>query len=278
MQFSAEDFHYIQDLVRQQTAIALDDRKCYLVEARLGPLARQEGLESPAELVTRLRDEQSAQLQKKIIEAITAQETCFFRDVSPFDVLRKEILPHLILRRQEDRELRIWSAGCSTGQEPFSLALILREYFKQLSDWEVSILATDVCPETIDRARSGRYSQLEINRGVPATLLIKHFQKAGMEWQLKPEVLDLVEFRTHDLRGPWPELHRMDLILCRNVLMQFDARTKERVLERMTKQLVYDGILMMGSAESLLGANCPLECVPLEKTRYYRIPRPPWDR
>ena len=190
MSLASADFKYVQDLVYQKSAIVLEDSKAYLVEARLQPIARRLGLASLGELVAQLRAAPMNGLERIVVEAMTTNETYFFRDVHPFEALKKVILPELIKRRVEARQLNIWCAAASSGQEPYTILMLLRENFPALGAWQINFLATDISREMLDRCREGCYSQLEVNRGLPAQLLVKYFQKIGTEWQIKEELLE----------------------------------------------------------------------------------------
>ena len=247
-----EDYEFIRTLLRNRSAIDLGDSKQYLVEARLAPLVRQENLSSITELVQMLRFGSSNGIDHQIIEAMVTTESSFFRDLHPFDALRKTILPELAKRRAAERILNIWCAACSTGQEPYSLVLLVREYLKELAAWKINVLATDLSRTVLAKARDGRYSQLEVNRGLPASLLVKYFIQHGTTWELKPEVRQMVDFREFNLCEPWPILPRMDLVLMRNVMIYFDVDTKKTILGRLSRLLQPDGYLLLGSAETTL--------------------------
>ena len=214
---TAQDFEYVCRFVRDRSAIVLDAGKEYLVESRLGPLAARLQLGSVADLIGRLRTGRDAALGTRVIEAMVTNETLFFRDVQPFDTLRRTVLPELIRRRAGERRLDVWCAACSTGQEPYSLAILLREYFPALAAWRVGILATDLSAEVLGRAREGRYTQLEVNRGLPAALLLKYFRQHAAVWELADDVRRMVEFRELNLVREWPPLPRFDLVFLRNV-------------------------------------------------------------
>jgi chemotaxis protein methyltransferase CheR len=245
-----EDFEFIGKLLTERSAIVLEPGKEYLVETRLAPIVRKLKLASISELSARLRMPDSNGLVTQVVEALLTNETSFFRDVHPFDALRKTVLPDLIRRRGSERALSIWCCACSTGQEPYSLAMLLREHFPELGTWKVSFLATDLSREALARARDGAFTQLEVNRGLPAPLLLKYFHQHGTHWQVKEDLRRLIEFRELNLAQPWPFLPRMDLILNRNVMIYFDVAMKKSILARLARLLRPDGYLFLGGAET----------------------------
>ncbi|MEO8633769.1 MAG: protein-glutamate O-methyltransferase CheR [Gemmatimonadales bacterium] len=244
------EFDFLRALVRDRSAIVLDPGKEYLVESRMLPVLRSESLASPVALVAALRAAPRGELERKVVEAMTTNETSWFRDVHPFNALRSELLPALIAARAAERKLRFWSTACSSGQEAYSLAITLAEHFPQLRAWDVQIVATDLSREMVDRTRQGRYGQLEMNRGLPAQHLIKYFERQGIHWQVKPELRRLVHAREMNLIDPWPVFPRFDVILLRNVLIYFDLETKRRLLRQAGGALLPDGVLFLGSAET----------------------------
>jgi chemotaxis protein methyltransferase CheR len=266
----ALSFNYVRKLVQERAAIALENGKEYLVESRLLPLARQLGLPSVRELVDQLRSGPIGAVHVQVVEAMTTNETSFFRDLHPFDALRKEILPRLLQARAVRRSLTIWSAACSSGQEPYSIAMLLREHFPQLRDWNVQIIASDLSQQVLDRAALGQYSLQEVNRGLPAALLVKHFQQAGVHWQIKPDTRKLVRFIPMNLIERWPALPICDVIFLRNVLIYFNADTKRQILPQIRRQLAPDGALFLGGAETTLGLDAGWERVDHGKTASYR--------
>jgi chemotaxis protein methyltransferase CheR len=271
MHLTLADFDYLRALVAKHCAIVLTQEKAYLAESRLLVVARREGIASPTELIARLRGGNAEGLLQKIIEAMTINETSFFRNIQPFEVLRKQILPELLQRRAHVRRLSIWCGASSTGQEPYSLALLLREHFPQLKTWIVQILATDLCSEALTRARQGLYTQLEVNRGLPAMMLMKYFQNQGADWQLKEEIRSMVEFRQMNLIETWPTMPAHDVVFLRNVLIYFDVPTKKTILGKIRKQLQPDGYLILGSTESAHNLDDGYECHTQGGTSYYRV-------
>jgi chemotaxis protein methyltransferase CheR len=272
MEISAATFDYVRTLICDQAGIILERDKHYLVEARLMPIARRQGFESADALVSQVSRTNDAALRKTVIEAMTTNETTFFRDGEPFEALRKQVVPDLIAKRQASKELRIWCAAASTGQEPSSLSMMLLEDFPQLATWKVTILATDLSEEVLARARKGRYTQLEVNRGLPITHLVKYFDKQGLEWELKPKVRTPITYDMLNLVKPWPAtMGPFDLVMLRNVMIYFDVPTKTQILDRVQRVLRSDGYLFLGSAETTMGIHDGYTRQPWGKTGYYRL-------
>lgn len=269
---SPADFDFLRALIRDRSAIVLEPGKEYLVASRLQSLLRGEGLGSPAELVARLRAEPRGELERRMVEAMTTNETSFFRDHHPFEVLRTRLLPELLAARRAERRLRIWSNACATGQEAYSLAMLLREHFPELGDWDVGILASDLSREMVARTAAGVFGQLEVNRGLPAAYLLKYFDRHGTSWQVKPALRALVHARTLNLIEPWPALPAFDVILLRNVLIYFDLETKRAVLRRVRQALRPGGLLLLGSAETTLLIDDGWERLPVGLAAIYRLP------
>jgi chemotaxis protein methyltransferase CheR len=265
------DFEFVSTLVRKRSAIVLEPEKNYLVESRLLPVVRREGLSSVADLVARLRAGSQNGLPDMVVEAMTTNETSFFRDLNPFEALRKVVLPELLQRRANTRSLNIWCGAASTGQEPYTIALILREHFPGFSDWRISIVATDLSSEVLTKARQGRYSQLEVNRGLPAALLIKYFDRQGTQWQVKEDVRRLVDFRQLNLIDPSWGLMAIDIVFLRNVLIYFDVPTKKNVLQKIRQILRPDGYLFLGGAETTLNLDPGFDRISFERAGCYRL-------
>jgi chemotaxis protein methyltransferase CheR len=255
MAINPADFDFVRTLAREDAGLVLEPGKEYLVESRLQPIARQEGLTSIEELIVRIRGGQGRALREKVIDALTTNETTFFRDVEPFEMLRTEVLPQLVELRKHERRLSIWYAAASTGQEPFSVSMLIREHFPQLLAWNLEQLGTDISPTVIARARQGRYGQIEINRGLPATYLVKYFDRSGAEWRLKDAVLSMVRFEEMNLVKPWPTMPMVDIVMIRNVLIYFDVETKKQILSRIRRILRPDGYLFLGGAETTMNLD-----------------------
>ncbi len=249
----SEDFELFQALLRQRSGLVLSSDKAYLIESRLMPVARRWHFKGLGELVAQLRAKRDERLVKDIVEAMTTNESSFFRDVKPFDQFRSFVLPHLLETRASSRRIRIWSAACSTGQEAYSLGMILKEEKARLAGWTIDILGTDISTEVLDKARAGSYTQFEVQRGLPITLLVKYFHQNGDRWELSPEIRRMVTYKEFNLlRDPTP-LGQFDVVFCRNVLIYFDQPTKAFVLEGIAKLLPRDGLLYLGGAETVLG-------------------------
>ena len=249
----------------------LERGKEYLVESRLLPVAKELGHPTIGDLVKHLRGSPMGPLRGQVIEAMTTNETSFFRDVHPFQALSDTVLPELMRARATERSLNIWCAASSTGQEPYSLAILLREHFPARAGWRVNLLATDLSGEVLARAREGRYSQTEVNRGLPAALLVKYLRQHGTTWELAEDVRRAVEFRELNLARPWPALPRMDLIFLRNVMIYFDAETKKAILGRAARLLRPDGYLLLGSAETAYNLDDSLRRVEGLKGGFFQL-------
>lgn len=270
------DFELVRAVAFEQAAIVLERGKEYLVEARLTPLALREGFPTLSSFLSALRCQPSpGLLHSKIAESLTTNETSFFRDGHPFEALRRSILPELIAKRRAQRRLTIWSGACSTGQEPFSIAITIREYFPELADWRIDILATDYSPSVLRHAEDGRYNRIEVSRGLPPGLREKYFVEQGDEWQIAPEIRSMVEFKQLNLIGSWPALPSFDLIFLRNVMIYFDVKTKRSILDRIRPFLRRDGYLFLGSSETTLNIAPHWSAVTHDATVVYKlIPTP----
>jgi len=268
-----QDFDVIRRLLHERSAITLDSGKQYLVESRLAPILRQLNLNTIGELIAQLRCQPGNGLYRQIVEAMVTTESSFFRDHHPFEALRKVVLPDLMNRRRDERRLNIWCAASSHGQEPYSIALLFREHFPELANWKVSLLASDISREVLARARAGRYNQIEVNRGLPAALLVKYFEQHGTDWQLKPAVRSMVNFQEINLAQPWPLLPRMDLVLIRNVMIYFDVETKKTILGKLGRLLRPDGYLLLGGAETTINLDDSYRRVEPLKAGIYQMVR-----
>jgi chemotaxis protein methyltransferase CheR len=266
---SASAFTFVSELVKRQAAIVIGPGKEYLVESRLLPLARDAGLDDVGALIARLQGSHDDVLRRQIVEAMTTNETSFFRDRDPFNALSQAIVPELCKLRRTSHRLTVWSAACSTGQEPYSIAMTLLDHPLITSDWQVDVLASDINGDVLDRARRARYSQLEVNRGLPAALLVRHFERAETDWRVVAAVRKLVRFSAVNLAEPF-EVHQMDVVFLRNVLIYFDPATKVEVLRRIRAILRPDGFLFLGGAETTLGLDDGFERVAVGSTIAYR--------
>jgi chemotaxis protein methyltransferase CheR len=247
---SAADFEYVAGLVRQRLGIRLEPDKGYLVESRFGRICERMGLRSVGELVDRLRGGAPESLMAEAMEAMTTNETYFFRDGTPFEVLRDKVLPRLLEAKRGERSLNIWSAACATGQEPYSIAITLKEGFPQLADWNVQIFASDVAKAVLEKAGAGLFTQAEANRGLAPELLRRYFASEGQAWRLREEIRRMVKFWPVNLSREWPVLPRMDIIFLRNVLIYMDEASKRSIMTRAHGLLRPDGFLFLGAAES----------------------------
>jgi chemotaxis protein methyltransferase CheR len=271
MGITATDSEFLRTLVRQRSGIVLGEDKAYLLESRLTPLAKAIGLDGLDALVRDVRAQPNGQLARQTVEAMTTNETFFFRDIFPFECVKKLVLPEIIAKRASDRRLDMWCAASSTGQEPYSIAITIREHFPQVATWPIRFLATDISTEVLKRAREGRYSQLEVNRGLPAPLLIKHFAKDGLDWRIKDELRRMVEFKEMNLLDAWPIHGPLDVIFIRNVLIYFDVETKKTILGKCRKLLRPEGFLFLGGAETTMNLDDRFERVNFDKGGCYRL-------
>lgn len=254
-QLSPADVDYVRQVVRDASAIVLDVSKTYLVESRLAPIARQVGANDLGDLVTRLRKDHTGKIRDMVVDAMTTNETSFYRDPTLWAALEQVILPQLIQARGTQRALTFWSAASSSGQEAYSLAMLLRDRFPQLSTWNIRIIATDLSADMLGRAASGRYTQLEVNRGLPASRLVRYFERDGSYWRLKDEIRSMVEFRALNLVRPWPFVPYTDVLFMRNVLIYFDLQTKQEILARCRSVLKPDGHLVLGTSETTMNID-----------------------
>ena len=268
--FTDAEFTYISEMVRTRSAIVLEPGKEYLVEARLAPLVRELGLESIGALVAKLRQPAGGPLADRVTEAMTTNETSFFRDVAPFQALRSTVLPEVVKARAGQRRLRIWCAASSSGQEPYSIAMTIDDAFPELRHWDVEIVATDLSPTMVERGQRGLYKALEVNRGLPAPMLIKYFMKIGVDYEIKPEIRSMVQFSELNLIGAWPPFPTFDIVFLRNVLIYFDVDTKRTIFGRVKRLLAPDGFLFLGAAETTMNIDEGFERLPLERAGCYR--------
>lgn len=261
-------------LLQSESGLSLDDSKQYLIETRLEPIAIQEGFTSIDGLVRHMKENASSVLRQKVIDAMTTNETSFFRDITPFETMRKEILPNLLKANEKSRRLRIWSAGCSTGQEAYSIAMLLCDLGPSIQNWNVSIMATDIAEKVLQRAKTGIYSQHEVQRGLPVTYLTRYFNQDEMQWEIKPEVKRFLEFRKLNFLSGFSSLGAFDVIFCRNVLIYFDVNTKKKVLEQIAETLAPNGSLFLGGAEMLLGVTNDFVRFEMGRGSYYKKKEP----
>ena len=257
-----QDFEWLRKFLKERSGLTLGADKEYLLESRLLPLTRRNGLTTLGELVARLKTPGNADLVFSVVEAMTTNETFFFRDKIPFDHLRDTILPALIAARAKEKRVRIWCAAASSGQEPYSIAMLLRSMAPHLRGYRVDLLATDLSVAVIERAKQGTYSQFEVQRGLPIRLLVRHFTQAGDTWHIASDIREMVQFRTLNLLQDFAPLGMFDVVLCRNVLIYFDQPTKIAVLERLARQVPQDGYLILGAAETVVGLSEAFRPIP----------------
>lgn len=262
---------YLCQVVYQEAGIVLDESKRYLLDARLKPLAQEYGLGTIDQLCTRLHGDGRGPLRRRVVEALTTNETLFFRDVAPFEALKTTILPELLQKRGQKRALSIWCAACSSGQEPYSLAMLLRELLPDIDTWKLNLLGTDLSEGILERARQAKYFQLEVNRGLPVKFLVKYFTRKHLDWELRPEIRRMVRFQTLNLKEDFQHLGCFDLVLCRNVMIYFNVDLKKRILAGIRGVLAPDGYLLLGGAETVYSLDDNYEHrVVGEATMYHR--------
>lgn len=250
-----EDFDFFATLLKQRSGLMLTQDKAYLLESRLMPVARKLGLKDLDELANHMRTKREESVMETVTEAMTTNETFFFRDQKPFDQFRQIVLPHLLKVRATKKTVRIWSAAASTGQEAYSLAMVLSEEAARFPGWKFDIIGTDLSVDVIDKAKAGVYSQFEVQRGLPITMMMKYFQQQGERWVINQKIRDMVQFRTMNLLADWGAIGTFDIVFIRNVLIYFDAPTKTKILERVSSLMPPDGVLFMGGAETVMGVS-----------------------
>lgn len=264
-------YDYIRRMVMDGAGIVLDPGKEYLIESRLQPLAHKEGLASLEVMIDTIKTGRGSELRRRVLDAMTTNETTFFRDTEPFELVRTTLLPALIEARRSVKQLRIWYAASSTGQEPYSVSMIIREHFPELSTWRIEQVATDFSRQALERAKAGRYSQLEVNRGMPAKLLVKYFTKHGLEWQLSDDIRKMVKFEELNLNSSWPAMQPFDIVFIRNVMIYFDVDAKKRILGRIFNLLRQDGYLFLGAAETTLNLDERFARTSFDRAGCYRV-------
>jgi chemotaxis protein methyltransferase CheR len=269
MTLSQAEFAFVSQLVRKEASIVLAPGKEYLVEARLIPVARAVGSPSVSEFLAELQRRPNPANQRRIIDALTTNETSWFRDREPFSALTDVVLPELVKSRASTRKIRVWSAASSSGQEAYSLAITLQEALPL--GWSYEILGSDISTEMIKRAEAGEYSQVEVNRGLPATQLVQYFDRVGAHWRVAPSLRRNVTFKLMNLTAPLPPLAPFDVIFLRNVLIYFDVATKKAVLHNVARLLRPDGWLFLGAAETTIGIDDNYERVAAGRTSAYRV-------
>jgi chemotaxis protein methyltransferase CheR len=269
MTLATTSFDWVRALVHRESAIVLQPGKEYLVEARLLPIARQLGMPDVTQFVESVRGRPDPDTTRRIVEALTTNETSWFRDGDPFTALTSTVLPELLAARGPAERLRIWSAACSSGQEPYTIAMLLEDALPDAGS-RVAITATDLSREMVERTRAGRFSQLEVNRGLPAAMLVRHFTRAGTEWEVAPALRRMVTVSACNLAAPLPPMGPFDVVYLRNVLIYFDLPTKQAILRRVRDLMRPDGWLFLGAAETTLGVDDRWERVVLGRSSAYR--------
>ena len=274
LKIRSEEIPIVAAYVKELTGIVLDKSKSYLIESRLGPLAEELGCQSYRELIQRAKSDFSKRIPNRIIDAITTNETFFFRDNSPFELLKYKVLPDTFDRLEDEhrRDLKIWSAACSTGQEVYSIAIILKELLgADINRWYIKLLGTDISDAAIAQASYGRYNQTEISRGLPRPLLQKYFRPEGKYWRVKDEIRAMATFRRQNLLEPFLGMPKFDIILCRNVMIYFSIEDRRKLFERIANQLVPRGILIIGATESLIGISDRFERKNYVRAVFYQL-------
>lgn len=258
------DFDFISQLLKRRSGLVLTPEKAYLIESRVAPLLRRHNLSNFDALLLKLRSSDE-RVTRDVIEAMTTNESFFFRDKTPFEHFEKLMLPKLLASRATQKRLRIWCAAASTGQEPYSLAMIIKERSLLLKEWRIEILGTDLSTEVLERAKAGVYSQFEVQRGLPVQMLVKHFTKEGDQFRLKDDIRSMVQYRPANLLDTFTGFGTFDVVFCRNVLIYFDEAAKRNILDRIAQLLPDDGFLILGAAESVVGITSSF--VPHESAR-----------
>jgi len=248
-----QDYAYLSKLLNERSGLQLAGDKQYLIESRLLPVARQNNCSSIGELVMKLKAFAQEPLRQRVTEAMTINESFFFRDKTPFDRFQDTVLLFMRTARASTKRIRIWCAAASTGQEPYSLAIMLKQAKEEFAGWKIEIVATDISTEVLEKAKSGLYTQFEVQRGLPIQQLLKYFKQDGDQWRISQELRDMVQYRQHNLLDDFASLGMFDVIFCRNVLIYFDSKTKQDVLTRISRSLVKDGHLLLGAAETVVG-------------------------
>ncbi len=262
------EFKFVADLLRERSGLVLGEEKAYLLESRLNPVARKWNFKGFEELAAALRSKTDEKLISAVVDAMTTNESFFFRDQNPFRLFEELVLPELLTSRASAKRIRIWCAACSSGQEPYSLAMILSENAAKLKDWKVEIVATDLSGEILEKAKAGVYTQFEVQRGLPINLLVKYFSQADDKWKINQSLRDMVSFRSFNLLDSMTSLGKFDVVFCRNVLIYFDAATKKTVLEGIAKVMAPDGVLYLGGAETVLGICDRFQPIPNQRGIY----------
>lgn len=251
-----DDFLFFQKFLKDRSGLSITEDKIYLLDSRLTPISREWKFATLEDMAKKLKTLPDTELVAAVVDAMTTNETLFFRDDKPFKYFRDNLLPDILKARLEKKTLRIWSAACSTGQEPYSIAMILKDILPNADQWRIDILATDISPTVLDQAKNGKFSQFEIQRGLPIQLVMKYFQQDGTSWFIKEPIRSMIRFENFNLLDTMEKFGTFDIIFCRNVLIYFDEATKKRVLDNLGRRLEPDGYLFLGASETILGL-CP---------------------
>lgn len=266
------DFEIYKSLLLEKSGLVITPDKSYLLDSRLTPIAKKWNYPTLEMMTLQLRAIPDPKLIKDIVEAMTTNETSFFRDTKPFTLFQETVLPHMIQQRATRKKIRIWCAACSSGQEPYSLSMILKDKEAQLKGWQFEIVATDLSEDILDQARKATYSQFEVQRGLPIQYLMKYFTQVGEAWQLKDDIKNMVKFSTFNLLDDMSRMGQFDIVFCRNVLIYFDEKNKAQILARVEKQLDKDGFLFLGGAETVLGITDKFVPMPEKRGLYIKNP------
>ncbi|MGQ3891281.1 CheR family methyltransferase [Legionella sp. CNM-4043-24] len=264
------DFDFIRQFIKNEAAIIIEPGKEYFVESRLNPVVKDAGYPSLEGLISDIRCKPIEDLKLKVIDALTINETLFFRDIHPFEALKNTILPAILAKKGKDKKLNIWCAASSGGQEPYTIAMILKEHDDSMKDWTINFIASDISETMLAKAKEGIYNQLEVNRGLPVSYLMKYFKKNGSNWQINDDIRRMVRYQKINLMSPWL-LPTMDLVFMRNVLIYFNIETKKNIFKRVEKMLHPDGYFFLGGAETTLGISDEFERTDIHRVSCYQL-------
>ena len=262
------DFDLYADLLKKQSGLTLSSDKSYLIDSRLGPVAKAWGFDSLSNMTNALRGLPDTKLIKDIVEAMTTNETSFYRDTRPFEIFKNVVMPYMLKSRASSKRLKIWCAAASSGQEPYSIAMMLKDMAHQMPKWKIEIYATDIDDKILDQASAAKYSQFEVQRGLPVQTLIKYFDEDGDKWALKDEIRNMVKFANFNLLNSMAGMDTFDVVFCRNVLIYFDAPDKTDILQRISQKVTGDGFLFLGGAETVFGLTDTFKPLPNHRGLY----------
>ena len=265
---SPAEYDYLRQFLKSRSGLVLSNEKQYLIESRLLPVARKAGLQSIAALVAKLKEPRETVLAEAVVEAMTTNESFFYRDKTPFEHFTQMMMPELLKARASTKKIRIWCAAASTGQEPYTLAMCLKEMESKLAGWRIEILGTDISNEVLDRAKAGTYTQFEVQRGLPIQLLLKYFNQQGESWTISPQLRSMVQWKKFNLLDSFAGFGQFDIVFCRNVLIYFDQATKVDILGRIAKTMTPDGYLVLGAAETVVGLTDAFKPAPDRRGLY----------